>query len=1079
MMKEIGRYLISSQIGTGRMGKVYRGVTSSGRSVAIKIVHPHLLSQPGFFRRFLHEAQQSSKVKHPNVVRTVDVGAATVDGEQTNYLVMEFVDGKSLSTLREELGTVPETLLREIALQFTAGLRAIHEAGIVHRDLKPENVLISRNQNVRIMDVGVAGMQEASVALSMGGQFAGSYQYAAPELFQADADVGPAADLYSLGVILFELATGENPFHSSNPISVMKLHEELEPPGVRDLAPQVSAFFSEIVRTLLAKAPADRFASAEEVNRILDSAELSDWWRERERDLREETTQLPEIRVRRDCALHGRHTEMKALTDAWESAKLGQGSVLLFEGEAGIGKTRLLSEFANQAALDDAHILYGAYTPGGGIGGLSEAIIQKFGSVNLAEGIAPYVRETPTLVGSFAALVKHESPPPGAAPLPGDALHSVGVHLFRNLSEDKPSLWLIDDVHFAPEESVNFLVAFARALSKLRVLLVLTARSGDLGGHMEHFALLDRFRRHDLGRLSPHEVSEMLRETLRSDSLVQRLGSRIAEKSDGVPLFVLEIARTLQDAGPGEDVDVEVPSAVRELIGARLRDLSDEERNLLDCASVQGFTFDADLVARALEEKPIVVLQRLAALERRLGIVHAHGSGHRFDHHQVQEILYSEQADVLRASYHGLIADALETRSGLADAEEPDAGAAYAVALHRLRSTNPAAAKRYLKPALSHVDNEYRTDAYIQLCDLALDAKGLLSDEERCRVLTGKGSKHGHLGHRARQGASLEEAVSIADRIDDLQLRCEARGQLGWYLWAVGRYPEAQSVLEESLELVEDDEQRTRLAGRLAAVLSTMGLQEEALALDPPSANNRGLIHQYLGNYAEALTCFQTAVEEETGEGAAPVAMLNVGRIQAALGDPESARVTLTEASTILKTTGLRRAESYGIQRLGAVAEQMGNPAEAERLYTQALALRREIDYPSGVAESLLAIGCLRKAQGKDASSILREAQKVSRDIDRPDEFVLTSVHLGGGISAEAALKSHGPRMRVRERMEAHYELWRLNEKREHLEEARRLHAHLLEHAPEGSREAMVEFVPIHADIEAAWKECGDTTVGG
>ncbi|MGQ0613573.1 MAG: serine/threonine-protein kinase [Planctomycetaceae bacterium] len=1064
----LNRYTIVSELGTGGLGTVYLAVMPSGRSVALKVVHPHLVRTPGFFKRFLLEGEIGRRVQHENVIRTLDVDALTIDGKQINYMVMEYVKGKSLRKLLQELGTVPETLLREIALQLSAGLSAIHAAGIIHRDLKPENVLISADQTVRIMDLGVAKMQEASVALTLGGQFAGSCLYAAPEQFEKGAEVGPSADLYALGVLLYELASADNPFRADRFAAILAKHREEPPPPLRVRAPEISPFFAEVVHTLLAKNPADRFASAAALNRVLDEGELADWWREREKAFRKETAALPVIRVRRACALLGRDKELRSLREAWERAKLGEGGVLLFEGEAGIGKTRLLDEFAREAAADDVHILYGAYTPGGGLGGLSEAILGKFGAVNLAEGLAPYVPETPTLVPSFAALVTHESPPSGAAPLQRDALHTVGCHLFRNLAADKPALWEIDDLHFAPEESLHFLVALARSIATQRTLLVLTARTGEMDRITEHLARVDRFRRHELGRLAPHEVAAMLSETLRSEALVARLGAQIAEKSDGVPLFVLEIVRGLTEKSAEEITSIEVPSAVRDLIGARLKGLSDDDRNLLDAAAVQGFTFDPDLVARALEVKPIQVLQRLAALERRSGVVHAHGSGYRFDHHQIQEVLYSGQAAALRANYHTLTADALAAREKLADQESPGGAAAYFMAFHSLRGTNPAAAKRYLKGALAHVDNEYRNDAHVGLCALALGTPGLLDDRERCEILIQLGTKQGHLGRLPEQGAAIQEAVTIADRIGETKLRCDARGQLGWHLWSLAQYAEARAVFEEALGIVQDEAQRKRLSGRLASVLSTLGHQEAALKLEQPSPNNRGLCYQYLGRYSEALACYEEAVKGEYDTAGRPLALLNVGRMQAALGDPERARATIEGARAELHAMGQRRPEGYAIHRLGDVAAQMGRFAEAERSYEQALSLRREIAYPSGVAESLLALGRLRKGQGKEADPILQEAQKIAREIDRPDEFVLSAVYLGGGGAAEAALQSHGPRMRVRDRMEAHFELWRATRKPEHLAEARRLHQHLLDHAPEECRAAMVQNVPLHKEISAA-----------
>ncbi len=1075
MLSHLGRYSILSKIGSGGMGEVYLAMSDSGRRVALKTVHPHLLASPGFFMRFIREGQLGSKVKHPNVVRTLEMDSIVIDGKQITYMVMEYVRGNSLRQLLRELGTVPETLLREIALQLSAGLGAIHAAGITHRDLKPENVLISRNHTVRIMDLGVAKMQEASVALTMVGQFVGSYLYAAPEQFDMNANVGPSADLYALGVLLYELATGDNPFKADGVVAVMRNHRDLDPPRLHDRAPEISPFFSEVVHRLLSKEPGERFESAAEVNTLLDEAEHSTWWQEIEREMRKDTSVVPTINVRRECALVGREKELRALHQAWDRAKLGEGGVLLFEGEAGIGKTRLLDAFAREISIDDAHILYGAYTPGAGLGGLTEAIIGKFGSVNLAEGLEPFIPETPTLVSSFAAMVTHESAPVDAAELQADALHTIGCHLVRNLSVDKPSVWAIDDLHFAPQESVHLLMSIARAISTQRTLLVMTARSADFDQHIEHFARLDRFRRHELGRLSQHDVSAMLSETLRSDALVRKYGSRIAEKSDGVPLFVLEIARNVHDneeTGNTEDTDaltdVAVPAAVRDLIGVRIKGLNDDDRNLLDCAAVQGFAFEPDLLARALEIKPIQVLQRLAALERRLGIVQAHGAGYRFDHHQIQEVLYAEQPDALRRHYHMLTADAFEARGNLADVEEPDGAAAYFMADHHMRGTTPESARRYLDSALEHVDNEYRNDAHVTLCNRALERLGHLTPQDRCKILIRKAAVHGHLGQRKRQGAAIEEAVGIADSIGDTALRCKARSELGWHAWALGHLEEAQAVYQDALGIVEDDEQRTELRSRLAMVLSTLGHQEEALELEQKSANTRGLCHQYMGRYGEALACFENAVASAESPSVRAVAPLNVGRMQAALGDPTQARATIEGARGELRSMGLRRPESYATHRLGEVAEQIGDEEEATRLYEEALSLRREIAYPSGVAESLLALGRLRRKQGSEDDVALNEAQQIARDIDRPDELVLSAVYLSGGVAAEAALKSHGPRMRVRDRMEAHFELWRATKKAEHRNEAQRLLAHLLEHAPESCREAMLTNVPLHAAIHSA-----------
>ncbi len=188
--KQLGPYRLLSELGAGGMGTVHLAEVAEavaglepGQKVAVKVVHPHLLASPGFFKRFMREAELGRKVVHENVVRTFDVDATELEDKAVHYMVMEYVEGKSLRELLKDLGTVPETLLREIALQTSAGLAAIHAAGIVHRDLKPENVLITDDHEIRIMDLGVAKLQEASIAITREGQFAGSVLYAAPEQF--------------------------------------------------------------------------------------------------------------------------------------------------------------------------------------------------------------------------------------------------------------------------------------------------------------------------------------------------------------------------------------------------------------------------------------------------------------------------------------------------------------------------------------------------------------------------------------------------------------------------------------------------------------------------------------------------------------------------------------------------------------------------------------------------------------------------------------------------------------------------------------------------------------------------------
>jgi serine/threonine-protein kinase len=289
----LGAYRIESELGSGGMGTVWlaevveRGAVSRGTRVALKVVHPHLLSEPGFFKRFLREAEIGKAVVHPNVVRCFDCDQLVVDGTTHAFLVMEYVEGQTLRGLLDELETVPEELCRHIGREVSKGLTAIHEAGVVHRDLKPENVLITPDHEVKVMDLGVARLADEAIRLSMTGAFVGSVLYASPEHFQGGGeDLDGRADLFSLGVVLYELSCGAHPHPGDDFASVLANVRERKARRLGERNPQLSAFFEEVVHALLAKDREERFDSGLKLLEVLEQGERSAWWGRRAQTLR-------------------------------------------------------------------------------------------------------------------------------------------------------------------------------------------------------------------------------------------------------------------------------------------------------------------------------------------------------------------------------------------------------------------------------------------------------------------------------------------------------------------------------------------------------------------------------------------------------------------------------------------------------------------------------------------------------------------------------------------------------------------------------------------------------------------------
>ncbi|MHC4817425.1 MAG: serine/threonine-protein kinase, partial [Planctomycetota bacterium] len=255
--ERIGSREILEVLGVGGMGTVYLAeealpddlsrrssvgakADASGqrRRVGLKVIHPHLIHSPGYLKRFRREAEIGRRVRHPNVVQTYGVDVVQQDRRHFHCLVMEYVQGQTLRELAEEFEQVPEQLCRHIGLEVAKGLVAIHAAGAIHRDLKPENVLLTDDEMVKVMDLGVAHVSgDEALRLSRTGAFVGSLLYAAPEQFGG----GPAdgrCDLYALGLTLYELAGGKHPFLADDVRAVLRLQERGRVRRVSELNPQ-------------------------------------------------------------------------------------------------------------------------------------------------------------------------------------------------------------------------------------------------------------------------------------------------------------------------------------------------------------------------------------------------------------------------------------------------------------------------------------------------------------------------------------------------------------------------------------------------------------------------------------------------------------------------------------------------------------------------------------------------------------------------------------------------------------------------------------------------------------------------
>jgi eukaryotic-like serine/threonine-protein kinase len=255
-----GRYRIVRKLGTGGMANVYLAEDEVlGRRVAIKILNDRHAGDDQFVERFRREAKNAASLSHPNIVSIYDRGEA----EGTYYIAMEYLDGRSLKELIVARGPAPVNVAIDYARQILAALRFAHRHGIVHRDIKPHNVLVDAEGRLKVTDFGIA--RAGASQMTEAGSIIGTAQYLSPEQAKG-APVDQTSDLYSVGVVLYELLTGAVPFTGDTPVEIAMKHlsSTPEPPSIRRA--EVPRDLDKVVLRALAKDPADRYQSAEEMD---------------------------------------------------------------------------------------------------------------------------------------------------------------------------------------------------------------------------------------------------------------------------------------------------------------------------------------------------------------------------------------------------------------------------------------------------------------------------------------------------------------------------------------------------------------------------------------------------------------------------------------------------------------------------------------------------------------------------------------------------------------------------------------------------------------------------------------------
>ncbi|MBN2391311.1 MAG: AAA family ATPase [Anaerolineae bacterium] len=699
------RYRIEGKIGESLLGTVLKATDiEENRTVVLKILSPAFSAAT--IERFMQQAQQIVALDHPNIVEVfawdreenyvLSVEAHVPHPTLQDFLKEQQADADELATSSGP-NTSPAYLL-EIALDVINVLEYAHSHGVVLGDLKPQNIFLTP-QGARLTGIGLGRLEEGRNLLDTPRLFL-TADYLAPEQILGEA-LDARTDLYAFGVILYQLFTGHLPFEeparaeTSTPSetadqAVLRSHLRHSPRRPREFntpdgRPQISASLEHLILKLLDQNPNNRYASAQQVRRILSNL----------------LTDIESAAGPRTQLLVGREKQVQTLRACWEEALAGRGQLAFIVGEPGIGKTRLAQQVAAQS--HPPVLLIGHCEDGEGQSayGLFTEVLREY-----LHTVPPefFDTEARRQLANFAPLIPeiyqmlpelHAAPPldPRQEQL---RLMTSLTQFIRRATQERPWFLILEDLHWADANSLELLLYLGRHIPTMPIFVLGTysdtevARGHPLLKTLRGLRSHPTYRHIQLERLSQDEV-EFALTYLWGRPVPEALIEKIYAQTAGNPFYVEEVAKVLEDDGliPSTDAsadpawheqalrEVRLPQSARETVWRRIKQLSAETRGTLRQAAVLGQTFRFEDLQRMSDLSEWQLLEHLdEAFERQLieeipAGTQAGDLRLRFRQTEIQDVIYADLGPLRRRLLHRKAGEALEHRA----ARRPDSAA--------------------------------------------------------------------------------------------------------------------------------------------------------------------------------------------------------------------------------------------------------------------------------------------------------------------------------------------------------------------------------------------------------------------
>lgn len=828
------------------MGQVYRAEdTKLGRYVALKLLAPDATRDQTAKRRLLAEAQSASVLNHPNIV-TIH---AIEEADGVDFIVMEFVEGETLTSYLTTSGALPLTSLMDLGIQVADALNAAHSVGLIHRDIKPANVLITPKGVAKVADFGLAKMVRVNTeeidreALTLAanltgpGIVLGTASYMSPEQTRGEP-LDVRSEIFSLGSLLYEAATRTRAFSGPSVLAIMHAIAAIDPPPPSRLRPELPREFDLIIERALAKDKTRRYYSCSEMADALRSlrSSITGAW-----------SGIPivydaDLIDRSSPSFVGREPEIRKLEGLLQQVIEGTGRVVFITGEPGIGKTSLSDEFLRRARrLQVAPLIsrgrcveqYGtgeAYLPF--LDAMGE-LLQGPGRERIAAIMRTYAptwcMELPTAFASSGSLEKLQQETIGATKERmmrelGDAL---GV-----LATASPVVLLLEDLHWADPSSVDLLRHLSQRISAQRLLIAGTFRPEDVerSGHplksykaeMQAHNLCEEIA---LGSWNREHIAEYVDVTFSPNDFPDELTALIHDKTEGHPLFAANFLQYLGECGDLakvngrwslvrrlSEMDLAAPESVRAMISKKIDALEPEERRTLQYASVEGTEFLSSVTSTLLGVDEIDLEESLARIGKSHRLIETLGeeelpdgtlaTRYRFSHALYQNFLYGDLVNKRRVLLHQQAGEQLLKHHGKRAPQ-----IATQLAIHFEHGRDFTRAVEYLIHAGDHAAKLYGYAEAERHYSRALSLVPKVPDETQPESFATLYHKRGTVNHAmgdfSRAAKDFSNMLDQARALDSLELQSTALNALTMSLFFSHRLDETVARATEALEVAE------------------------------------------------------------------------------------------------------------------------------------------------------------------------------------------------------------------------------------------------------------------------------------